>query len=266
MITFSKLGEFGRLGNQLFQYALVKSVALETGFELGLPNLLNRSWHGQTCVLPQLNLSYKLLDVAPKQYYVEKNSSEYDPGVFAVQDGTDFHGYYQNMSYFHKHRNVFIKEFSAKDDVIELAQNKLSGYNNPTSIHIRRGDYVQYNQGHPNYESLVLDYIRTAISDLPKDTDFLVFTGGSRAGNHDRLSDFEWCKKNLVGNNIHFMEGNSEVLDFELIKNCKNNITGWDSTFSWWASYLNNQGGKIYCNTEYQILPLYKQTPGWVVL
>ena len=42
MITFSKLGTLGRLGNQLFQYAAVRALSLHAGYELALPK--DRDW------------------------------------------------------------------------------------------------------------------------------------------------------------------------------------------------------------------------------
>lgn len=47
MITFLQLGSLGRLGNQLFQYAALKSLSLSKGYEIKLPDVDNASWHGQ---------------------------------------------------------------------------------------------------------------------------------------------------------------------------------------------------------------------------
>jgi len=47
MITFLELGSFGRLGNQLFQYAALKSLGLENGYEAKIPNPSLKEWHGQ---------------------------------------------------------------------------------------------------------------------------------------------------------------------------------------------------------------------------
>mgnify|MGYP003627504933 FL=1 len=264
VITCTNLGQHGRLGNQLFQYALVKSVSIETGFPVQLPELSNKVWHGQRCLLPQLQIVYDPLVSPPTHTYLERTPNQFDAEVFSVEEGTNFMGYFQHPSYFDKHRDVFLKEFSTAQTIQDEATSILSNYTNPTSIHIRQGDYLPY--AYPDYHKLVLEYINHAVEDVGKDTDFLVFTGGSRKGNEYRDDDFQWCKENLVGDNFHFMEGNSELLDFELIKKCTNNVTAWDSTFSWWASYLNESRGKIYCNTEYQILPLYEHKQNWIII
>ncbi len=56
MITFYELGQLGRLGNQLFQYAALKSLGLEKGYEVMIPNPSTRTWHGQECRLNNFNI------------------------------------------------------------------------------------------------------------------------------------------------------------------------------------------------------------------
>ena len=38
MITFNNIGYFGRLGNQMFQYASLVGIATKKGFEYGIPH------------------------------------------------------------------------------------------------------------------------------------------------------------------------------------------------------------------------------------
>ena len=56
MITFYELGQLGRLGNQLFQYAALRSLGIERGYEVKIPNPQTRTWHGQQCLLSQFNI------------------------------------------------------------------------------------------------------------------------------------------------------------------------------------------------------------------
>ena len=37
-LTFDNLGNLGRLGNQMFQYAALKGIAVNCGFDYRLPN------------------------------------------------------------------------------------------------------------------------------------------------------------------------------------------------------------------------------------
>ena len=56
MITFMDLGSYGRLGNQLFQYAALKSLGLKNNYEVKIPDPTSKTWHGQDCLLDQLNI------------------------------------------------------------------------------------------------------------------------------------------------------------------------------------------------------------------
>ena len=115
MITFYKLGELGRLGNQLFQYAALRSIGLENSFETGIPNPKFRHWHGQTCLLDRFNIESKFLGdyelgSSIKFSYDEKNHHTYDPEIFSIQDGTDINGFFQSTFYFEKHKIFLYKE------------------------------------------------------------------------------------------------------------------------------------------------------------
>ena len=272
MITFHELGRAGRLGNQLYQYALLKGVSAKTGHPIHLPDLSKRVWHGQQCKLGKLNLKYDILDPSKIQYAFNQPcppSHTFYPEVFTCPPNTNFHGFFQNSKYFDFCREELLEDFSAKSSIRKKAKEIIAQYNNPTSIHVRLGDYITASDMKDfrtkEYPRLVLEYIYTACEKLPSNTDFLVFTGGSRKGNDDRQSDFDWCRERIKLPNLHFMEGNDEILDFELIKHCKNNIMGWDTTFSWWASYLNEQGGRIFCTNKHPLLTLDK-IPSWEVL
>ena len=56
MITFSELGNYGRLGNQLFQYAALKASALRNGYTCKVPDFNTKQWHGQKCLLTYFNI------------------------------------------------------------------------------------------------------------------------------------------------------------------------------------------------------------------
>lgn len=249
MITFLQLGQYGRLGNQLFQYAALKSLSISKGYQIKLPKSLYDSyWHGQKCLLSNFNLKFDYLEDNDfinlnhyDQYSLMKDSHYYDENFFNLQDNTNLFGYYQNLKYFHHCSDVIKNEFVINSQVQyeceKYLNDRLTIYNKPiVSIHIRRGDNVVCD------ESVIYSFIDSAIQYFNSEVNFLVFTGGSREVGEDNSFDIQYLKNVYNKNNFYYSETNSPILDFCLMTKCNHNIISHDSTFSWWAAYLN--GGK----------------------
>ncbi len=104
MITFADLGSYGRLGNQLFQYAALKSLALKNNYEVKIPNPSNKVWHGQGCLLGQLNLDCGHLEEEDlnriKYVYEEPDYMKFDPNFHQLPDDINIRGFFQNVGYF----------------------------------------------------------------------------------------------------------------------------------------------------------------------
>ena len=56
--------------------------------------------------------------------------------------------------------------------------------------------------------------------------------------------DIDWCKKNFDQDNIIFVEAEEDIVDFYLISMC-NGVILSNSSFSWWAAWLNNKNKRI---------------------
>jgi len=142
------------------------------------------------------------------------------------------YGYFQSDKYFsdceEDIRNMFMSyKIDIDDDVKSLLEKE-----NTCSIHIRRGDYLKSPNHHPTQN---MNYYMKAIKSMPKDSVFLIFS-----------DDIEWCKSNFpdVPEKFKFIEGNKDYEDLYLMAHCNNNII-CNSTFSWWAAWLNNNVDKI---------------------
>lgn len=253
MITFSKIGTYGRLGNQLFQTAILKAVSIKTGHEIVLPKNVNeRQHHGQNCLLK--NFKFKNITYGNpliKYSYSEKSDWSYDERVFNVPDNTDFFGFFQNPKYYTQYQNEIIEEFQLIDEIEETIHKVLGKYkNNTVSLHVRRGDMTDgTNPSLSNWandtseNSIVVNYYKKALSIIPQDSTVFLFTGGSRSNNNQ--NDVEWCKQNFKDDRIVFVDFLNDIESFALMKNCKYNITSFISTFSWWASFLNKNKNVI---------------------
>jgi len=262
MITFSQLGNYGRLGNQLFQYALLKSVSLKNGYEIAIPNNLDyRSWHGQKNKLNLFLLPSSVKqNIQVKQKFNEPSSSnrEFIESVYDMPDNTDFFGFFQNINYYKNIREELLNEFEMIPKYEDFGNEYLSKFNNTTvSLHVRRGDVsdgTNRNAGWSNQytdSSILKKYHTQALSIIPEDSTILLFTGGSRkTSNYD--SDLNWCKENIKDKRIVYVDDVDDIETFSIIKKVDYCITSFNSTFSWWASYLN-ENENIICPHNFTV-------------
>jgi len=121
---------------------------------------------------------------------------------------------------------------------------------NSVSLHIRRGDYL--NKGKTNiYAQCKLSYYESAVEQVlskVRNPHLFVFS-----------NDISWAYSSLKLHNIPvtYVDNNNVMdnthLDFLLMRKCKHNIIA-NSTFSWWAAWLNENPDKlIYAPKEWYV-------------
>lgn len=166
----------------------------------------------------------------------EKCAGSYYCEFLSVAEDAYFAGVFANNCYFDDYRRELLQAFSLKEPMSEANNNLLQEITctNSVSIHIRRGDYVKLGLTcNLDYYYQAIEYIASRVDDAH----FYIFS-----------DDVAWVKENLKISNPHtFVEindGNTGYCDLELMKNCQHNITA-NSTFSWWAGYLNPNPRKI---------------------
>ena len=276
MITFLQLGKYGRLGNQLFQYAALKSLGLKKNYNVKIPNPKIMTWHGQECLLDNFNLECDYLedgDIQKIEYmYNEQNHNICDPNFWQCPNNINLHGFFQSTFYFKEFDEQIRKEFTLKkeftDNALEFIKELKNKNNNKeiVSVHFRRGDVTDgTNNISKNYygeggkltkDSICGSYIDKALTHFKGDKYiFLLFTGGSRGGD-DNTQDVDWLKENLKGSNFYYSGGKTTLEDFALIQECDHNIMSHSSSFGWWAAYLNNNPDKkVIAPRDYSMEP-----------
>ena len=261
MITFSKLGEYGRLGNQLFQYAALRALSLRKGYEFKIPNQNNMTWHGQKSLLSEFNITakeYSSEDINKIQYhYNEPSWRTIDGNFFNLPDNTNFHGFFQSTWYFQEFSEEIKRELSPKqkyiDDAIEYITKIKEKFpeHEIISTHIRRGNVVTddslktiYN-GYYSENGEYFKYLESAKKEFEnKKVKFLVFSGGAKWDENNE-PEIEWCKKHLVGDEYLFSEQGEPMGDYTRIMYSDHNILSPASSYGWWAAFSNPNKNKI---------------------
>jgi len=231
MISINRLGNLGRLANQMFQYASLKGIARNRGYEYCLPP---RKYFGLNDDNVK-NSDVIIYDVFPnilKSNRFEFNQAnalmerrhDFDEELFMnCPDGVDLLGYFQTEKYFKHIEDEIRKDFSFDQELLETCKGFIE--DDTISLHIRRGDYVV----NPNHPTQTMEYYEKALAKLPE-LPVIVFS-----------DDSDWCKDQELFDDDRFMiaEGNSTDCDLCLMSLCKYHIIA-NSSFSWWGAWLAN--------------------------
>jgi len=172
----------------------------------------------------------------------------FDPGLLMLGDDVIIKGFFQSEKYFKDIENIIRDDLRLKAD---LPEKEMSPYlenikaSNSVSIHIRRKEYLKsklHRVCSMGYILNAVNYIRERLN-APQ---FFVFS-----------DDIDWCQKNInINININdcsFVDlkqhRQNPIYDFNLMQLCKHQIIS-NSTFSWWAAWLNDHPGKIVVSPD----------------
>ncbi|GHV04513.1 alpha-1,2-fucosyltransferase [Campylobacterota bacterium] len=265
----------GGLGNRLFQYAIGRSAALKNSVELKLDQLdfqeyiyhsgfrlYNFNITAQSATLKEINSLGTRNRIVRKLaregiYHYKKSSfcvekrveeSKFRPDILKKRD-LYLRGYWQNENYFSDIRNVLLNDLILRDQLSVEASAILQEIKNTNSVavHIRKSDPIGVDgktgsdQWQPNSSGgLDMEYYRNAVKFISArltNPTFFIFS-----------NNIKWCEENLnelgLSNARLIDRTNSELEDFELMRNARHNIVA-NSTFSWWAAWFNTFEDKI---------------------
>ena len=252
----------GGLGNQMFQYAFACNLAKINNTELIIDSISNYRIRGLYIPRPYLlgdfNINKKnilqdelnwakniriwqRIGIAPKWIHLQEKKfdmfqedaiKKYKKNVYVI-------GFWQNEQYFSTISSVLKKEFTINKKWIDNYDTSISSLNS-VAVHVRRGDYISnaeygscyVNLNETGYYNDAIEMIKQKI----KNPVFFIFS-----------DDMKWCKEHfkVEGSIIIFIENTESALhDFSLMSQCKHQIIA-NSTFSWWAAWLNNNPQKI---------------------
>lgn len=211
----------GRLGNQIFQIATVIGYAKK---------------HSMPYCIPQRSINENIWPAFFKHFPTEPNRfipyNDYKEPSHSYNEIPKFQnirleGFFQSEKYFSDYRQDIINAF-------QIPYKKLDGF---VSIHVRRGDYLDMQDKHP---VITYEYISEAVKH---------FIGLGYKSFVVCSDDIKWCKiqlkpLELYGAVFSYSAGHGPIEDLAMMACCEHNICS-NSSFSWWAYWLNRNPDKI---------------------
>lgn len=265
------------LGNQMFQYAYARLLQQKTGkkvvlegrriylqnlqqedlsvkrkcrvchYDLKLPFIRPEYLRGWS-YLEQSNFMQKIkyyLAIQGMGTYMfctdEADMFGYHEKLLEVRDNTYVMGHFLNRRYIDPIRELLIKDFSlVQQPILPDSLVNLMNHHECISVHFRRGDYLYAECAQVvNEEMRRGQYYKKAmayICDKVKNPVFLFFS-----------DDIEWVKQNIECQYPHYYVSGIGLKDYEeltIMAQCQHNIIA-NSTFSFWAGWLNQSEEKI---------------------
>ena len=277
----------GGLGNQMFQYAASYALAKKNGLELKLDLDDYNTFRDRNFELPyafdlKFSIASKkdvknLIGVHSNIYLrrflyrvgYRKNMLREKPYVlnkdfFDITNSIYLEGYWQNYNYFDSIKKDIRQQFKfkcLKNEEISFFFQKYKK-KNVISMHVRKSDYINNKKNTHLFFNLTNNYYLQAVNFFKlkvTNPHFLIFS-----------DDVNW-----VNNNINLQNTSYEILkpslspakDMALMSLCNHNIIA-NSTFSWWAAWLNSSVNKIVITPQKWLKkdpqPIGLKIPEWI--
>lgn len=255
-ISFNDLGRAGRLGNQMFQYAALRGIAKNRGFNWMIPD--------KDAPRPDnygLFDAFKLTNCKPENIG-EQNFRQISWREFHFNeelynqcpDNIDIDGYFQTEKYFQNIEDEIREDFTFRDEWLEPCQKYIESIGNDKLVflHVRRGNpslqgvrgekwsYQLLQHTHPLMKK---EYYLNALSQFDDSYQVIVFS-----------DVIDWCKKQDIfqGERFLFSDNSKQLfgdgasvpyIDLCLMSLCSDAIIA-NSSMSWWGAYLINNPNK----------------------
>jgi hypothetical protein len=258
----------GGLGNQMFQYATARHLAVKNGtclkldlssfsrnrlrsYRLNHYNIAARPASAKELIRFGVGhrkmVRWALRAIAgwlPRndwQWIVQKGR-DYDPSLLKLRGNVYLEGTWQSAKYFHEISPLVRQELMLKTRLsratLRVAEEITK--TEAVSLHVRRGDYVSDMTTNKKHGLCGLDYYEHAMHRIAQETPtphFFVFS-----------DDPTWTRNHLSSKYpMTFVTHNGPEQDYEdlyLVSMCRHHIVA-NSTFSWWGAWLCKNDDKV---------------------
>ena len=225
MLCFSRLGQVGRLGNQLFQVAFITYFAKKHGIDYQMP-----FWKYADYFDYEFNFVDQEIQARPFDLIIKEPALGYHEDFFInflpqirTENVDIITGYFQSYKYFSKSHVLQIFKPSNKFTPEKINVSK------SVAVSVRRGDFVK----HSDYNNIEAPIFLDLLKQFP---DFKVYIFSD---------DYKYCKANFIGSQFEFMEGLNDIEQLLTLRQFEYFLLS-NSTFSYWGPMLSSSPKKVY--------------------
>ena len=261
----------GGLGNQMFQYAAARALALRLGLELAL----DLTWFEQEhdCARREYSLGIfshagmiaspafleswerrennrlhrRLRKLFGNRFFwrmrrVSEPHFHYWPGFEGIAGSVRLEGYWQSERYFAAYADAVRRDFTFPSfpagPAFDLARNIREADGASVSIHVRRGDYVSDATVSAVHGSCPPEYYQKSLARIAQEQ-------GERLRLFLFSDDPAWMRAHFdtCGHEAEVVDLCADpVHDMHLMSLCRHHVIA-NSSFSWWGAWLGGEGG-----------------------
>jgi hypothetical protein len=257
----------GGLGNQMFQYAFGRKMALKNNDILKIDtsalgkekkvkggfvreyqlNVFNIEENFATSEESEkLRNPYGIFSKILRKFrtkILKENYVDFVPSLLNKKGNFLLDGFFQCEKYFKDIRETLIKDFTFKNGVlsnkVKEFEQSLNNKENSVFLHVRRTDYLVFKGNQKYWGICEPEYYYQAIEHISKqvgDINLFIFS-----------DDIKWVKENLKFNFPATYVSEMNFKDHEemyLMSKCDHGIIA-NSSFSWWGAWLNTNSKRI---------------------
>ena len=258
MLAFNELGNNGRLGNQMFQYAALRGLAAAKGYEWCIPPFTtprvdNYSLANCFVMGSVKSTNQYILDRGHAPVVVERQF-HFDQELFSLcPNDLSLNGFFQTEKYFKHIEGQIREDFTFHDQILNPCKEMVDSIGEqPLFLHVRRGDpnlvdargfkwsYTQCSSQHPPQP---IEYYEEALKHFPEDQPVIVCSDSP-----------EWVREQEFFSDDRFLiseptdkypDGSyTPYVDLCLMSLCSGAIIA-NSSLSWWGAWMQNGRGKV---------------------
>ncbi|MCB1119190.1 MAG: alpha-1,2-fucosyltransferase [Chlamydiia bacterium] len=245
---------WGQLGNQLFQVATACGIAWDNGAEPIFPEIHPESTSFKHFFF-RLNCS-----PLPRPIESEYSYNWRDSKPIPYRPNCKLLGYLQDEKVFRHHRGRLLKLFAAPPSDVRYIRQKYQWLlNHPKTVGVQVRDYIIEVGPSTQYPQYGRDFLEKAMAHFTPDHLFVISSNNVA---YVKKCIPSWAK------NVYILENEPHFIDFRILSYCKHNIIT-NSTFGWWAAWLNTNPNKVVITPSLWIKgrpPAYISPKEWITI